>query len=240
VDRAAVPPRIGQLIEHVLPGAVDDPLTAELGSWLLAAPRFESFVEAHRDKIRKKLRGASDPDGRADVRAELLVARLLVADRGMNVAFEAYGSTKGGPDFTATYRGQRPSNLEVTRPHRALEPADDRPILAKLHQLPPGTPNALLIAIEAPDAATLDVAGAVRGIRSRADARYDAFFAQRGFETTRRFYERFLRLGAVLVFAERAAPDARASAWLNPSARIAVPERALRACVAALRASSGS
>jgi hypothetical protein len=240
VDRAAVPPRIGRLIEHVLPGAVDDPLAAELGSWLRAAPRFKSFVEAHRDKIRKKLRGTSDPEGRADVRAELVVARLLVAVRGMDVAFEAYGSTRGGPDFTVTYRGQRPFNLEVTHPHRALDPADDRPILAKLHQLPPGAPNALLIAIEAPDAATLDVAGAVRGIRARADARDDAFFAQRGFETTRRFYERFLRLGCVVVFAERAAGDARASAWVNPSARIAVPERALRACVAALRASSGS
>ena len=234
------PGRIIRLVEHLFGGATDDPLADELSGWLAGSSRFEAFAEAHRDKIRKKLRGASDSAARLDVRAELLVARLLVADRTMQLAFEAYGAMRGGPDFTITYRGQRPVNLEVTRPHRPLETADAGPILAKLRQLPPGAPNALLLAVDGPTAASLDVAGAVRSIRARADARDDAFFAARGHETARRFYERFLRLGAVIVLADGTSGEGRAAAWPNPSARIAVPERTLRAVLAALRAPSGS
>jgi hypothetical protein len=40
----------------------------------------------------------------------------------------------------------------------------------------------------------------------------------------------------VLVWCEGASGDARASAWTNRSARIPVPDRALRACVSCLRA----
>jgi hypothetical protein len=234
------PPRITRLISHLLPDSTDDPLAGELGAWLTESARFEAFADAHRDKIRKKLRGATDADARRDVRAELLVARLLLADRGIELAFEAHGSTRGGPDFAVTYRGGRPFNLEVTRPHRPMTADDPRPILAKLHQLPTGSANVLLIAVAGTDAGTLDTATAVKTVRARADARDDAFFAARGLETAKRFYERFLRLGAVIVFAESATGDRRTRAWINGSARIAVPERALRATVAALRGSSGS
>jgi hypothetical protein len=233
------PPRIRRLISHVLPDATDDPLADELAAWLTQSARFEAFADVHRDKVRKKLRGATDAAARLDVRAELLVARLLHADRGMELGFEAYGSTKGGPDFTVTYRGERPVNLEVTRPHRPVEADDPRPILAKLRQLPTGSPNALLIAVDGTDAGALDTATAVKTVRARADAREDPFFAARGLESAKRFYDRFLRLGAVIVFAESATDGRRAQVWANGSARIAVPERALRAMAKALRGSWG-
>ncbi len=234
------PPRITRLISHLLPDSTDDPLADELGAWLTESARFEAFSDAHRDKIRKKLRGATDTDSRRDVRAELLVARLLLADRGIELGFEAHGSTKGGPDFAVTYRGARPFNLEVTRPRRPLTADDPRPILAKLHQLPTGSANVLLIAVDGTDAGAVDTAVAVKTVRARADARDDAFFATRGLESAKHFYERFLRLGAVIVFAESATDDRRTGAWINGSARIGVPERALRATAAALRGSSGS
>jgi hypothetical protein len=107
--------------------------------------------------------------------------------------------------------------------------------VAKLHQLPPSAPNALLLAIDRGDAAALDVAGAARELRARADAKDEAFFERRGFDGTRGFYQRFLRLGAVLVWCEAATADARTSQWINRSARIAISERGLRACVACLR-----
>lgn len=50
------------------------------------------------------------------------------------------------------------------------------------------------------------------------------------------FYELYLRLGAVFVWCQDAAGDARASSRINRSARRAVPERAARACVRCLRA----
>ncbi len=79
-------------------------------------------------------------------------------------------------------------------------------------------------------------AAAVGLLRARADAKDDAFFAARGLETGRGFYERFLRLGAVIAWCEAGAGDARAALWTNRSARIPVPSPAARACLEAFRA----
>ena len=93
------------------------------------------------------MRGARDAEARRDVRTELHAAHLLLADPRIELAFEAYGSGRGGPDFTVTLRGERPFNLEVTRLRRL--PGAAGPIgqlLAKLRQLPPSAPNAVLFA----------------------------------------------------------------------------------------------
>jgi hypothetical protein len=209
----------------------------ELAGWLAGSARFRAFADAHRDKIRKKLRGAADAEARRDVRAELRAAHLLLADRRIELAFEAYGSGKVGPDFTVTFRGERSLNLEVTRLRRAPDDAGSGgQLLAKLRQLPPSVPNVVVVAIEGDSAEALDVTGATRALRAHADAKDEAFFISRGFEGTRGFYERYLRLGAVLVWCEGAAGDARAALWANRSARIALPERAARACLLCLRA----
>jgi hypothetical protein len=215
----------------------DDPIAEELLGWLAASSRFRTFAEAHRDKIWKKLRRAADAETSRDVRAELQAARLLLADRRIELAFEAYGSGKAGPDFTVTFREGQQFNLEVTRLRRVPDTTSfGRSLLAKLRQLPPRVPNALLVAIDGPTAEALDVAGAARALRSRADAKDESFFADRGFEGTRGFYERFLRLSAVLVWCEGAPGDARAALWINGSARIPMPERAARACLQRFRA----
>ena len=228
---------VERLTDHLFDGAFEDPMAAEIAGWLAGSARFRAFADAHRDKIRKKLRGASDADARRDVRAELRTASLLLADRRIELAFEAYRSGKAGPDFTVTYRGGRSFNLEVTRIRRAPDATSHGgPLLAKLRQLPPSAPNALLVAIEGDDAAAFDVGAAARDLRARADRKDEAFFATRGFDGTRGFYERFLRLGAVLVWCESAAGDARAALWVNRSARIALPERAAHACLLCLRA----
>jgi hypothetical protein len=230
-------PTVERLARDLFDRDPGDPLAAELLGWLAGSARFRAFAGANRDKIRKKLRTAGDAEALRDVRAELLAARLLLADRGMEPAFEAYGTGKGGPDFTVTYRATRTFNLEVTRLRRVPDALGlGGALLAKLRQLPPSVPNAILVAIEGDTAETLDVAAATRALRSRADAKDEAWFARRGFDGTRGFYERYLRLGAVLAWCEGATGDARAAAWSNPSARIALPEQALRACVQCLRA----
>ena len=236
--RSAAPSTtVARLAQDLFDGRLHDPVAEEVSAWLAESRRFRAFVEVHRDKVRKKLRGATDAEARRDVWAELRVAHLLLAERRIELAFEAYGSGKGGPDFTVTFRGERRFNLEVTRPRGSPGAASyGGPLLAKLRQLPPSAPNAVLVAIEGDSAAAFDVAGAIRALRARADAKDDAFLTQRGFDGARGFYQRFTRLGAVLVLCDDAASDARASVWINGSARIALPERALRACVARLRA----
>jgi len=204
----------------------DDPFHDELAAWLASSRRFRAFAEAHRDKIRKKVRVAIDSQALHDVRAELHVARLLFEDRRIGLAFEAYGSGRAGPDFSLAFRDAPSLNLEVTRP-RTTSLAG--PILTKLHQLPPSRPNAVVLAL-ADDPAAPDVGETVRELRVRADGKEDAFFASRGFDGARAFHQRLLRLGGVIAWRE----GAGAEVWLNKSARIALPEAATRAVVACL------
>ena len=226
-----------QRLARELSDGQSDELALDLERWMVASRRFRTFVEAHRQKIRKKLRTAADADSRRDVWAELRAAQLLLADRRIGLAFEAYAATIGGPDFTVCLGGSKPFNLEVTRVRGGTgETWIGGPILAKLRQLPPGISNALLVAVDGDDAGAFDVAGDIRGLRARADAKDEAFFTARGFAGSRGFYERFLRLGAVIVWCDGARDVERAAGWRNPSARIPFPEAAVRACLAAIRA----
>lgn len=235
--RAAAPgTTVERLVRDLSDRVPGDSLAEELAEWLAGSPRFRAFAGTHREKIRKKLRGAADAEARRDVRAELRAAHLLLADRRIELAFEAYGSTKGGPDFTVTFGGERSFNLEVTRLRSAPDASGHGgQLLAKLRQLPPSVPNALLLAIDGDTADAFDVTGVTRTLRARADGKDEAFFTSRGFDGTRGFYERYLRLGAVLVWAESAAGDERAALWTNRSARIALPVRAARVCLLCLR-----
>ena len=206
----------------------------ELRTMMAGSSRFVTFANAHRDKIRKKLRTAGGVEGLSDVRTELQVAHLLLGDRHVELAFEE-GGTRGGPDFTIRYRGGQPVACEVTRMRRPPgEVRDAGPVLVKLRQLRPSVPNVLIVAIDGRDADELDVEGGVRRLRRRADEKDEGFFVRRGFAGTRDFYIRFLRLGAVVTWYERAAGVPRSSTWINRSARIPVPERVLSATVAAL------
>jgi hypothetical protein len=238
VRTAAPRATVEQLAIYLLDGG-QDASAEELNDWLASSARFRSFVEAHRDKIRKKLRTAAAVEARRDVRAELQAARLLLADPRIELEFESYGSGKGGPDLTIAYRGKRSFNLEVTRLQRVPGETDfGSTLLTKLRQLPPSVPNAVLVAIGGTSAETLDVAAAAKALRSRADAKDEAFFARRGFEDARSFYDRYLRLGGVLVWCEGAVGDARAALWSNRSARIPLPERDARAVLRCLRSDS--
>jgi hypothetical protein len=235
-------PTLGSTVERLARDLFDrepvDGLAVELREWLAASARFRAFAEAHRDKIRKKLRTASDAEGLRDVRAELAVARLLLADPHVELAFEAHGSGRGGPDFTVTYRGTERFDLEITRLRRvpsATATTYGAPLLTKLRQLPPSVANVVLVAVEGDTAQVLDVAAATHALRSRADAKDEAFFTRRGLDGTHGFYERYLRLSAVFVWCEGAVGEARASVWTNRSARIALPERASRASLGCLR-----
>ncbi|HMO55275.1 MAG TPA: hypothetical protein PJ994_12275, partial [Tepidiformaceae bacterium] len=145
-------PRVSRLAEYLCDGVAplpgEDPET-ELSGWLAASSRFLAFAEANRDKIRKKLRTASDPGSRGDARAELAAAYCLLADRRIELAFEAYGSGQRGPDFTVTFRSSHRFNLEVTRPRpregNAATKMAGRALLGKLKQLPADAPNVVLI-----------------------------------------------------------------------------------------------
>ena len=193
-----------ELVEHILQG-VRSPqrasLESELAQWLAERRRFAALLSANRDKVRKKVRAAPDDASLLDVRAELVVAALLCADRRFELAFEAYGSGKRGPDFAVSFRDHQRFDLEVTRLRQALsgETGMDarriaRAILAKLPQLTAGLPNVVAVAAAGgPSAALLDVA--IRILKRGA-------------------HEHYARLSAAAVVSERGGvlalgPDAR-------------------------------
>jgi hypothetical protein len=236
VPAAAFPPSVERLTGELFDGALADPMAIEMSEWMAGSRRFRAFVDTHRDKIRKKLRGASDPEARKDVRTELCAARLLLSDRRIELAFEAYGSTARGPDFTASFRGERDVNLEVTRLRRTADAAGGGGwLLTKLRQLPPSAANAVVAAIPGRSAAALDVAALIGALKMRADAGDQAFFEGRGLDGPRAFSRALRRLGAVLVWCEDGDGDGSATLWTNPSARIPLPERVARACLQSLR-----
>jgi hypothetical protein len=196
-------------------------LQSELGHWLLESPRFAAFVDANRDKIRKKLLHADGSEGRLDVRAELLLAHRLLADRRFEVAFEAYGAKQRGPDLSVTYRANQRFNLEVTRLRGAVDmPRLAAVVAAKVRQLPGDLPNALAMSGQELGVAEAQLSDAARQLKVRADAKDDAFFARRGAGDARSFYAQYLRLSGVFVFEA----DAAAVWWANREARRPLPD----------------
>jgi hypothetical protein len=167
--------------------------------------RFQSFVLAHQDKIRKKL-SVDDEEARLDVRAELLVAERLLMDRRFAVAFETYGARRVGPDLSVAYRTNERFNLEVTRV-RSVEGLDlgklANVIAAKLRQLPGDVANAVVIVGRELELTADSVSQAMRLLRSRMAGEVAA---------------QYPRLSGVVVVDEASEPMAN-SFWVNGEAR---------------------
>src|SRR5437899_12470389 len=103
---------IGELTAYLF-GPSDSSLTSEIGPWLVASPRFRSFAEIYRDKIRKKARGLRDDEGRHDLAFELAVALRLLDERRFAVEYESYGVGQRAPDSRVTFRTQTRFNVAV-------------------------------------------------------------------------------------------------------------------------------
>jgi hypothetical protein len=233
-----------QLVHHVAqrcrPG-----FQSELAHWLEDSPRFRAFITTNQDKVRKKLSTPDEEAHRLDVRAELLVAYLLVADRRFDLSFEAYGARRLGPDLTVAFRTNQRVNLEVTRLRTLAEPevGAELPgvarlanvIAGKLRQLPGDIPNALLIAARGLLITEASLVAAVRLLKTHTDTSDDTFFARRGFKDARDFYAQYLHLGGIFVLDEATAP-ARAVFSANREARQPLPKEALAALMQCLTA----
>jgi hypothetical protein len=206
---------------------------SELGHWLQSSSRFRDFIAAHQDKVRKKLNSSDDEDSRLDVRAELLVAYLILADRRFELAFEAYGARRVGPDLTATYRINQRFNLEVTRLRATVDPDIGRlanVITGKVRQLPGGLPNALIITTRGLSLNDERLAEATRLLKAHSDAKDDTYFARRGLKDARDFYAQYLHLSGMFVVDEASA----SIFWSNREARHPLSKEAMAGLSACL------
>lgn len=204
----ALPPRwskkTDQLVAHIA-SRLKPSVQSELGRWLEGNSRFRDFITVHQDKVRKKLSGSDDEERRQDVRAELLVAYLLLTDRRFELAFEAYGAGRVGPDFTVTFRANQRFNLEVTRVQATGDvdtPRLANVIASKLRQLPAESANALVIVTHGLSVTEESVETANRLLKQHNDQNDEAFFTRRGFKSARDFYAQYLRLSGVFMIDE--------------------------------------
>ncbi len=215
-------------------------LSAPLLQWMEASPRFTAFVEAYRDKIRKKIRIARAPQSILDLRSELQVAYCLLNDRRLSVAYEPYASLRRrSPDFAVTYRVNLAFNIEVARIHVNENPEDGiasedanhllrieerilRVLLDKLEQLQPAMANLLVIQTSQDLAQSVDLAGLMQAVKTRAEGRDPSFYALSRYTSQAAFYKDFLRLSGILLWATET------QLWVNKQARPGLPEKVLR------------
>jgi hypothetical protein len=215
-------------------------LSGELLQWLEASARFTAFVETYRDKIRKKIRLAREPESAQDLRGELEVAYCLLNDRRLALAYEPYASAKRrGPDFAVTYRANLVFNVEVARIR--VEAGEEgaaggatamdvprkeerlrRILLDKLGQMQPNMANLLVIHTRAALARAIDLDRLMQGVKSRADGKDAAFYAASRYTGPADFYKDFTRLSGVLLW------TAGGQVWINKQARPGLTGKVLR------------
>ena len=210
------------------------PLSGTLLSWMDASSRFVDFLETYRDKIRKKIRVARDPQSTLDVFGELAAACALLADRRFDVAYEPYASAKQrGPDFAVTYRVNLTFNVEVARLRMESGRADGavrarieeriiRILLNKLGQMQPGMANLLTILAREETARSIDLSALLHDIKTRVEAKDPVFYTASRYTGPAAFYRDFLHLSGIVLWS----PGAQL--WINKQARPALDEKVLR------------
>jgi hypothetical protein len=197
-------------------------LRARCARWSVDCARFPAFLDRYQDKIRKKLRGLPDNQGRRDLGVELLTAACLLVEPRFTLDYETYAASKTrGPDFSARYRTHIPFTVEVKRIRGQTLTGKWADVLCdKLRQLPPSMMNTLIIYGEPADQdAPFDVAAAMASLRATAERKDEAFFTRRGLEGARDYLRQSLKLSA-LYYRVVGAPLV---VWINPQARHSLP-----------------
>ena len=241
-SRPTIP--LDELVAYLF-GARESALAADVRQRLVASRRFRSFAETYRDKVRKKVSGARDDEGRRDLAFELAIAMRLLEEPRFALEYESYGMGQRAPDFRVTFRSGVRFNIEVRRlrPQAAApdSPADlgriIRAVSDKLGQLPPAMVNVLVLGADAPPSAAEAVAPAMLWLQERAARKDEALFQQRGFTSTRDFLRHYQRMsGALWLAGEAGVPTA--SLWRNPQARHPLPADLARALSTTMSARS--
>jgi hypothetical protein len=216
-------------------------LAPPLTDWMRDLPRFADFVETHRDKIRKKIRGIPDSDGFHDLRAELETAYLLLQEKRFTLAYEPYGKGTGrGPDFAVTFRTHTTFNVEVTRlrnsgqekdesgPPPFNPPYEGRRLAeiagSKLRQMLPSMMNLLVIMADHQAMCELDVGRAMNHLKQRAEQKEPQLFQRHNFRDASDFFKHYQRLSGLLLRTTGSPETGKCPIlWLNNQAKHPLP-----------------
>lgn len=229
-------------------GGADHQLASWYAGLLSELPALRPFTAANAAKIRKKARHAGDAGALRDLRCELAVAAAL-ADRRSPLTYEPLAAAgRRGPDFLLRHKGHSELYVEVSRLRQARGAGHDPAarlaavLCAKLGQLAPGAANLLILVSDADPYPVDAVSATLQGLRRRADAKDDAYFAFRDLAGARAFLQLLPRLSALLAVGPTETAEAlflhqqarhplspdlvRAAASWNLAARIGPPPAA--------------
>lgn len=219
-----------ELIDFLFDGQPNG-LAQVMGSWLTSSRRFATFSNTFRDKIRKKLRNASDSERSLDLRLELETAYLLLGERALSVVYEPQTHGTRGPDFAVTYTTSLTFTVEVTRVRATPESATDAPsttatverladtIGGKLGQLLPQHGNVLLVGVDALRVTPDDLRAAMLRLQQRAERGDAALFQRVHLRDRSTFFAHLQRLSEVVVRPSQAPSSALLATWTNAQAR---------------------
>jgi hypothetical protein len=217
----------------------DDPygLTPAFRQWL-ASRRFRTFAENYQTKIRAKLRTASDEEALQDLLFELTIARWLLQEKRLHVAYEPQPVRSApGPDFTVTFTTKTIFHVEVTRirppaptehatasslmldPHKLLHV-----ILGKLTQIKPGAANVLLIGLPSDAVTDINLDELTKQMKQRITSNDTTFLARSRLRTPGEFFKQYHALSGILLYGVAPTTLGVATAptpllWLNKEAR---------------------
>ncbi|NTU86066.1 MAG: hypothetical protein HGA45_43185 [Chloroflexales bacterium] len=213
-------------------GSPAHPLAAWYAGLLAEAPPLYTFTAANATKIRKKVRHARTPEAQRDLRCELAVAAALI-DRRSPLTYEPLAAKgRRGPDFLLRHKGHTDVYVEVSRlrPARGEDHDADRRLAAvlcgKLGQLALGAANLLIVVSDADAYAAADVGAILQGLRRRAEAKDDAYFAFRGLDGAQALHQTLPRLSGVLIVTPAAPAEAL---FIHQQARHPLPADLARA-----------
>ncbi|HMN29865.1 MAG TPA: hypothetical protein PKE45_17065 [Caldilineaceae bacterium] len=210
------------------------PLARHVALWSDASPRFRTFVETYRDKIRKKVRTTSEVDALADIEAELAIAALLLRDRRLTIEYEKLGvGNARAPDLTVTFKTHTLCHVEVTR-LRSVQPAANdvaeaqiqklaSTLCDKLGQLPPSAANLMAVAAEPGQCSVEMFTAAMQRLRQQAERKNNEFFRQCGLQDVRHFHRQQPRLSGILLCWLQPPACQAAGLWLNPQTKHPLP-----------------
>ena len=211
--------RLAEIIQFIFPhgGA----LAESCAAWADATPRFAAFLQANSTKIRKKARNSGQDGQDADLRAELAMAAMLLADRRAELVYEPTASSgQRGPDFAVRFRINTLIYLEVAhlRPGSQSSHAARMAgvLAAKARQLQPGAANVLAVIMA--EALSFDEIGrTMLELRQRAE-RGQTITHMRDVDppTLLRLLPRLSALLAVTL-------DGTPTVWPHPNARHSLP-----------------
>jgi hypothetical protein len=188
---------VDELAQHIFEGRSTS-LSTQFRDWLGESRRFQAFAEEHQNKIRKKVRLATDAESLLDLRCELETAYRLLDEKKFTLEYEKYGhGGQRSPDLTATFRAHTLLNIEVTRPRITGEAVEKlmETLCVKVGQMLNNDLN--LLVIYTPEANSDDLIEAGKTLRGLAEGKDEAFFNRRRFKNAKDFVQQYQNLSGV-------------------------------------------